>query len=83
MQSAMEEQAAAERQKTGPVTRAEGEKSAAVLEAEGRLEASRKDAEARWFWPKPIVKAIQKVTEAIQNNELPVMFCWAKNMWKR
>ncbi len=74
MQSAMEEQAAAERQRRATVTRAEGEKSAAVLEAEGRLEASRKDAEAKVVLAEANQKAIQKVTEAIQNNELPVMF---------
>src|SRR5690606_17806353 len=47
MQSAMEEQAAAERARRATVTRADGEKAAAILEAEGRLEASRRDAEAR------------------------------------
>lgn len=74
MQSAMEEQAAAERQRRATVTRADGEKSAAVLEAEGRLEASRKDAEAKVVLAEANQQAIQKVTEAIQNNELPVMF---------
>jgi len=74
MQSAMEEQAAAERQRRATVTRADGEKSAAVLEAEGRLEASRKDAEAKVILAEANQQAIQKVTEAIQNNELPVMF---------
>ena len=74
MQSAMEEQAAAERQRRATVTRAEGEKSAAILESEGRLEASRKDAEAKVVLAEANQKAIQKVTEAIQNNELPVMF---------
>ena len=42
MQKAMEEQAAAERQRRATVTRAEGEKSAAILEADGRLEASKR-----------------------------------------
>jgi len=74
MQSAMEEQAAAERQRRATVTRAEGEKSAAILESEGRLEASRKDAEAKVVLAEANQKAIQKVTEAIQSNELPVMF---------
>jgi regulator of protease activity HflC (stomatin/prohibitin superfamily) len=74
MQSAMEEQAAAERQRRATVTRAEGEKSAAILESEGRLEASRKDAEAKVVLAEANQKAIHKVTEAIQNNELPVMF---------
>ena len=42
MQTAMEEQAAAERQRRATVSRAEGSKTAAILEAEGRLEASRR-----------------------------------------
>jgi regulator of protease activity HflC (stomatin/prohibitin superfamily) len=44
MQKAMEEQAAAERERRATVTRAEGEKAAAILEADGRLEASKRDA---------------------------------------
>lgn len=44
MQTAMEEQAAAERQRRLAVTKADGEKQAAILSAEGRLEASRRDA---------------------------------------
>ena len=36
MQTAMEEQAAAERQRRATVTRADGEKTAAILEADGR-----------------------------------------------
>lgn len=47
MQMAMEEQAAAERQRRAMVTRADGQKQAAILEADGRLEASRRDAEAQ------------------------------------
>ncbi|SFG70566.1 SPFH domain-containing protein [Neptunomonas qingdaonensis] len=74
MQSAMEEQAAAERQRRATVTRAEGEKSAAILEAEGRLEASKRDAEAQVVLAKASQVAIQRVTEAIQDNELPVMY---------
>ncbi|SIS94697.1 SPFH domain-containing protein [Neptunomonas antarctica] len=74
MQSAMEEQAAAERQRRATVTRADGEKSAAILEAEGRLEASKRDAEAQVVLAKASQMAIQKVTEAIQDNELPVMY---------
>lgn len=74
MQRAMEEQAAAERQRRATVTRADGEKTAAILEAEGRLEASRRDAEATVVLAEANQAAISKVTEAIQNNELPVMF---------
>jgi regulator of protease activity HflC (stomatin/prohibitin superfamily) len=74
MQKAMEEQAAAERGRRATVTRADGEKAAAILEAEGRLEASKRDAQAKVVLAEANQRAIQKVTEAIQNNELPVMF---------
>ena len=74
MQKAMEEQAAAERQRRATVTRAEGEKSAAILEADGRLEASKRDAQAKVVLAEASQAAIQKVSEAIQNNELPVMY---------
>ncbi|GAA0787131.1 SPFH domain-containing protein [Marinobacterium sediminicola] len=74
MQMAMEEQAAAERQRRATVTRADGEKAAAILEAEGRLEASRRDAEAKVVLAEASQAAIEKVTSAIQGNELPVMY---------
>jgi len=74
MQKAMEEQAAAERQRRATVTTAEGEKSAAILQADGRLEASRRDAQAQVVLAEASQRAIQKVTEAIQENELPVMY---------
>ncbi len=74
MQGAMEEQAAAERGRRATVTRAEGEKEAAILEADGRLEASRRDGQAQVVLAEASQAAIQKVTEAIQQNELPVMY---------
>ena len=74
MQAAMEEQAAAERQRRATVTRADGEKEAAVLEADGRLEASKRDAQAKVLLAEASQRAIQKVTEAIQDRELPAMF---------
>lgn len=74
MQQAMEEQAAAERARRATVTRADGEKAAAILEAEGRLEASRRDAEANIVLAEASQAAIEKVTAAIQNNELPVAY---------
>lgn len=74
MQMAMEEQAAAERQRRATVTRAGGEKAAAILEAEGRLEASRRDAEAKVVLAEASQAAIEKVTSAIQGNELPVLY---------
>jgi len=74
MQNAMEEQAAAERQRRATVTRADGDKSAAILEAEGRFEASKMDAEAQVLRPQASKTAITIVAEAIQNKELPVMY---------
>ena len=74
MQSAMEGQASAERARRATVTRAEGEKEAAILEADGRLEASKRDAQAQVVLAEASQRAIEKVTEAIQSNELPVMY---------
>jgi regulator of protease activity HflC (stomatin/prohibitin superfamily) len=74
MQTAMEEQAAAERQRRATVTRAEGDKTAAILQADGRLEASRRDAEAKVVLAQASQTAIEKITMGIQNNELPAMF---------
>lgn len=74
MQQAMEEQAAAERQRRAIVTRADGEKQAKILEAEGRLEASRRDAQAKVVLAEATQQAIQKVTAAIQDKELPAVY---------
>jgi len=74
MQTAMEEQAAAERGRRARVTRADGEKEAAILEADGRLEASRRDAEARIVLAEGNQKAIENLTAAIKGEELPALF---------
>jgi len=74
MQQAMEEQAAAERQRRATVTRADGEKTAAILEADGRLEASRRDAEAQVVLAEATKEALTKVNDAIQDKELPAMY---------
>jgi regulator of protease activity HflC (stomatin/prohibitin superfamily) len=74
MQTAMEEQAAAERQRRAVVTRADGEKTAAILEADGRLEASRRDAEAKVVLATATQEAIEKVTQGIQDKELPAVY---------
>jgi len=74
MQSAMEEQAAAERQRRAAVTKAEGEKQATILEAEGRLEASRKDAEAQVVLANASKKSILLVAESIKGDSLPVVY---------
>ncbi|PLY07410.1 MAG: hypothetical protein C0624_03720 [Desulfuromonas sp.] len=69
MQQAMEEQAAAERQRRATVTRADGEKEAAVLQADGRLEAARRDAEAKRVQAQASQDAIQMVAQAVANGE--------------
>jgi len=74
MQKAMEEQAAAERGRRATVTRADGQKAAAILEAEGRLEASKRDAQAKVVLAEGAQRAIQKITEAVQQNTLPVVY---------
>ena len=74
MQSAMEAQAAAERQRRATVTRADGEKQAAILEAEGLLEASRRDAEAQVVLAEASEKAINMVTNAVGDKEIPVAY---------
>lgn len=74
MQHAMEEQAAAERARRATVTRAGGEKEAQILEADGRLEASKRDAEAQVILAQASQEAIEKVTAAVQNNELPMLY---------
>lgn len=75
MQTAMEEQAAAERQRRATVTKAEGEKQAAILEADGRLEASRRDGEAKIVLADASAKSVRMVTESIDKDaELPVMY---------
>ncbi len=74
MQAAMEAQAAAERQRRATVTKADGEKQAAILEADGRLEASRRDAEAQVVLAEASQKAIEMVTSAVGDKEVPVAY---------
>ena len=79
MQAAMEEQAAAERERRATVTRAEGDKTAAILQADGRLEASRRDAEAKIVIAEASKEAIEKVTSAVGQDDLPVMYLLGEN----
>ncbi|TCB38160.1 SPFH/Band 7/PHB domain protein [Acinetobacter sp. ANC 4910] len=74
MQSAMEAQAAAERQRRATVTKADGEKQAAILEADGRLEASRRDAEAQVVLAEASQRAIEMVSSAVGDKEIPVAY---------
>lgn len=74
MQSAMEEQAAAERARRAAVTKAEGEKQAQILEADGRLEASKRDAEAQVVLADASAEAIKRVSDSVGEKELPAMY---------
>ena len=74
MQAAMEEQAAAERARRATVTRADGDKQAAILKAEGKLEASRREAEAQVVLAQASQTAIELVTSAVGENELPIAY---------
>ncbi|WP_201528480.1 SPFH domain-containing protein [Psychrobacter frigidicola] len=74
MQMAMEEQAAAERQRRATVTRADGQKQAAILEADGRLEASRRDAEAQVVLAKGSEESIRLITGAVGEEEMPIVY---------
>ena len=74
MQTAMEEQAAAERQRRATVIRAEGDKSATILEAEGRLEASRLDADATVLLADANQRAIEFISHSMKDNDLPAVF---------
>jgi regulator of protease activity HflC (stomatin/prohibitin superfamily) len=74
MQKAMEQQAAAERERRAIETKAEGDKNAMILDAQGKLEAAKKEAEAQVALSEASAQAIKNVSEAIQDKELPTMF---------
>lgn len=74
MQMAMEEQAAAERQRRAMVTRADGQKQSAILEADGRLEASRRDAEAQVVLATGSQESIRLINDAMDDREMPVVY---------
>ena len=80
MQSAMEEQAAAERARRATVTRADGDKQAAILKAEGALEASKREAEAQVILADASKTAITLVSEAIGEKEMPLSIYWGRNI---
>ena len=74
MQHAMEEQASAERSRRATVTRADGDKQAVILDAQGKLEASKLEAEAQIVLAEASQRAIELVTEAIGEKEMPVVY---------
>ncbi len=74
MQSSMERQAAAERERRAIETTAEGNKNAMILEAQGKLEAAKKEAQAQIALANASAKAIEMISQTIQEKELPAMF---------
>jgi regulator of protease activity HflC (stomatin/prohibitin superfamily) len=74
MQHAMEQQAAAERERRAVETRAEGTKNAMVLEAQGKLEAAVKEADAQIALARASATAIADITQATEGKEFPAMF---------
>jgi regulator of protease activity HflC (stomatin/prohibitin superfamily) len=74
MQEAMEQQAAAERERRAVETKAEGTKNAMILESQGKLEAAKLEASAQIALSEASAQAIKNVSEAITDRELPTMF---------
>jgi regulator of protease activity HflC (stomatin/prohibitin superfamily) len=74
MQRAMEMQAAAERERKAMVTKAEGEKQSMILAAEGRLESAKRDAVAQVTLAEASARAIQKVAEAMGQEQAPLYY---------
>ena len=74
MVKSMELQAAAERERKAVVTRAEGAKQAMILEAEGRLESAKRDAIAQITLAESSSQAIQKITSAVGDRDMPVLY---------
>ena len=74
MQKAMEQQAAAERERRAVVTKAEGNKNAVILEAQGQLEAAKLEAQAQVALAEASAEAIARISDSIKDRELPAMF---------
>lgn len=74
MQQAMERQAAAERTRRATVAEAEGSKSAMILNAEGDLASARLEAEAKVVLAEATKSAIERITAAIGDRELPALY---------
>ena len=74
MQKAMEQQAAAERERRAMETKAEGEKNAMILVADGKLEAAKREAEAQIRLSEASSKAIKNIADGMQGDKLSAMF---------
>lgn len=74
MQKAMEQQAAAERERKAVVTRAEGAKQAAILEAEARQESARRDAQAQVMLAEASAESLRRISAAVGNESAPLSY---------
>jgi len=74
MTKAMEQQAAAERERKAMVTRAEGEKQSMILQAEARLESAKRDATAQVTLAEASAESIRRVTTAIGDQPTPMLY---------
>jgi regulator of protease activity HflC (stomatin/prohibitin superfamily) len=74
MTKAMEQQAAAERERKAIVIRAEGEKQSMILQAEARLESAKRDAAAQVTLAEASAESIRRVTTAIGDRPTPMLY---------
>ena len=74
MQEAMEQQAAAERERRAIETLAEGKKNAMILEADGKLEAAKREAEAQIKLAEASAEAISQISSSIEGQPLGATF---------
>ena len=74
MQKAMEQQAAAERERRAMETRAEGEKNAMILVADGKLEAAKREAEAQVKLAEASSQALEMIAKSIGDQKVAPLF---------
>ena len=74
MQKAMEQQAAAERERRAMETKAEGEKNAMILVADGKMEAAKREAQAQIKLAQASSEAIANIANAMQGDDKASMF---------
>jgi regulator of protease activity HflC (stomatin/prohibitin superfamily) len=74
MQEAMEQQAAAERERRAIETLAEGKKNAMILEADGKLEAAKREADAQIRLAEASSEAIAKISSSIEGKPTGAYF---------
>ncbi|WP_353662829.1 SPFH domain-containing protein [Hydrogenimonas sp. SS33] len=74
MQQAMEQQAAAERERRAIETLAEGNKNATILEADGKLEAAKREAEAQVKLAEASAEAIRQISFSIEGQPMGAGF---------